>query len=224
MDGLGRPSLLALTALAFLTGLLLAVQFRSQPRSGGIVSQGPADQAVVIGSLLERNAALRKEAARLEQDLAMTRGTEAIQAVGRMEEEVERLRLLTGLVPATGPGLRVEVQGKVGALDLQDLINELRNAGAEAIALNGQRIVVHSVVTREGTGLAVNGQRISSPYILEAIGAPDTLEKAVGRRGGLVTILEFSYPGTQITISRVEAITLAPYRGDYPFRWARPAD
>ena len=75
----------------------------------------------------------------------------------------------------------MDVSGQINPLDMQDLINELRNAGVEAIALDGYRIIVRSVVAREGTDLSLDGNRLLPPYRLQAIGQPDTIEKALLR-------------------------------------------
>ena len=100
--------------------------------------------------------------------------------------------------------------------------NELRNAGVEAIALDGYRIIVRSVVAREGTDLSIDGNRLLPPYRLQAIGQPDTIEKALLRRGGLVSLLEYAYPGLKITVTKSDSLTLPAHLPPVEFKFAQP--
>lgn len=212
----------ALTVVAFLLGLLLAIQFRTQSKVGTVaLSASIGDQALIISDLVEANAALRQEAASLETELERYK-----QAAGRgnletMVEEINRLRIINGIAEVTGPGIEVRIDGEVTSLDLQDLINEARNAGAEAISLNGHRIVVRSVVMGRDGRIYLEGDRISPPYILQVIGHPETLERAFTRKGGLLALFQFVYPGISITVTRQDSLTLPLYQGKYEFRYAR---
>jgi len=140
-----------------------------------------------------------------------------------MVEELNRLRIINGMVEVTGPGVEVRISGEITALDLQDLINEARNAGAEAISLNGYRVVARSVVVSRDGKIYLEGNRLSSPYVLQAIGQPETLEKAFTRKGGLLALFQFTYPNVSITVTLQKALALPLYQGKYEFRYARAA-
>ncbi len=201
------PSGLEIVLVCFVLGLLVVLQLRSTSRAATIASSS-SDQARVLATLVEANAGLRDEIAELEAQLALLNQANGEESNAALIAEINRLVVVSGSLPVGGPGVRVEVSAPINPLDMQDLINELRNAGAEAIDLNGRRIVVRSVVAREGVDLALDGVRLSAPYTLQAIGDPETLHKALLRHGGLVSLLEYSYPGLKITVSKAEGLAL----------------
>lgn len=212
----------ALTLVAFLLGLLLVIQLRTQSRIGtAAFSASISDQALIISNLVEANAALRQEAASLEGELERYKQATGRSNLETMIEEINRLRIINGMAEVTGPGIEVRIDGEVTSLDLQDLINEARNAGAEAISLNGYRVVVRSVLMSKDGRIYLEGKRISPPYVLQAIGHSETMERAFTRKGGLLALLQFAYPGINITVIRRDSLTLPLYQGKYEFRYAR---
>ena len=70
--------------------------------------------------------------------------------------------------------------------DLIMLVNELKNAGAEAISINDERIINTTAITCDGTVVLVNGNKLSSPFTIKAIGSPALILGAIQRTGGLL--------------------------------------
>jgi uncharacterized protein YlxW (UPF0749 family) len=135
--------------------------------------------------------------------------------------DLNRFRMLNGVTVATGPGLEIRLDGPLNALDLQDLLNELRNAGAEALAVNELRLTVSSTFELSQDGeLTLDGHAIRRPYVLEAIGDPHTLEVAVSRRGGLVSLLERSHPGLSVEVTQHSHLVLGASRTPVALRYA----
>jgi uncharacterized protein YlxW (UPF0749 family) len=207
-------------------GLLLVAQFRTQwMASRSILSASSADQLVIISSLVENNARLREEMEMLEEQLS-----EYQQATGRavleaLVEELNKVRIINGLVEVSGPGVEVSLDGPVGVLDVQDLINELRNAGAEALTINGERLTLYSIIASPEDGvMTVNGTRLSRPYILQAIGDPETLETALLRSGGLIATLERNYEGLAVSLVKRDKMVLPVYKGAIEFVYASPVE
>lgn len=198
---------LEIALVCFVLGVLIVLQLRSTSRAATL-SSSISDQSLVLATLVDANTGLRNEIAELEAQLALLNQASGEESNAALVAELNRLFVVSGSNLATGPGVRVDVSGQINPLDMQDLINELRNAGAEAMDLNGRRIVVRSVVAREGSDLMLDGVRLTSPYLLQAIGNSETLEKAMLRHGGLVSLLEFAYPGLKITVSKAEGLTL----------------
>lgn len=215
-------SSVVLTLVCFALGIVLVVQFRTQGKIATDVSaQSSTDQALIISSLVEGNASLRKEANRLAGELA---GQGSIPKAGSMEamvEELNKLRMVNGLLEVMGPGIEVRIDGSITALDLQDLVNEVWNAGAEAVAINHQRVVGRSAVVWEENAIYLDGTRLGSPYIINAIGHPEALEKALSRPGGLIALLQYTYSGASIAVTGLERISMPVYRGRYEFRYAQ---
>ncbi len=219
-----RSAQLSLTIVCFTLGLLLVAQFRTQRMTdSSLLSASSADQLLIIGSLVENNTRLREEMDTLEEQLS-----EYQQATGRavletLVEELNKVRIINGLVEVSGAGVEVSIDGPIGVLDVQDLINELRNAGAEALAINGERLTLYSVIAgAEGGGMTINGVRLSRPYVLQAIGQPETLETALLRSGGLIATLERNYEGLVVSVIKRERMVLPVYKGDTEFVYASP--
>jgi uncharacterized protein YlxW (UPF0749 family) len=190
-----------------LLGLALVTQLRTYHV---VVKAGlsPADQAVVINSLVDGNAAIRREIEEIEQKLDALQQPESASGLAAMERELAQLRIVTGAAPVTGPGVEVYVGGYVKPEDLGDLLNELRNAGAEVTAVNGVRLGTRSVFTFGSAGYQVEGQEIAAPMRFVAIGTPSTLETALNRKGGVVSLLRNYYPHLTFEVGSRERITV----------------
>lgn len=210
-----------LTIVAFMLGLLVVVQLRSTSHAANISTLSTSDQARVLSNLVDSNAGLRNEVQALEEQLARLNPADAQKSSEALTAELKRLMVISGAAAAAGPGVRVEVSGQINPLDMQDLINELRNAGAEAISVDGRRIVVRSVVARDGADLVLDSTPLHPPYVLDAIGQPDTMEKALLRKGGLVGLLEYAYPGLKITVTKAEGLSLPAQDGASIFKYAQ---
>lgn len=212
-------SQLLLTAICLVLGLLLVVQLRSQRDVRQ--AAGNAEWEFVVAELIESNARLRDEIGVVQVQLAelhdLERGGVVLES---LVDEVNHLRIANGLVEVSGPGVELEILGPVSVLDLHDLINELRNAGAEALALNGQRLVASSAISTDGEHVTVDGLPVSAPYRLEAIGEAHTLDVALTRPGGLVDLLHQTPGGTLIAVSQREKVTLPVYGQPMQFVYA----
>jgi uncharacterized protein YlxW (UPF0749 family) len=104
-------------------------------------------------------------------------------ALQQAQDDVDELSILAGLVPVTGPGIRitiVEETGRVTLSSLLDTIQELRTVGAEAMQLNGTvRIVAQTSFEETEGGFVVDGQLVEAPYVLDVIGEPSVLAPAL---------------------------------------------
>ncbi|MGD8626294.1 MAG: DUF881 domain-containing protein [Anaerolineae bacterium] len=210
---------LSLTLLCLILGLLLVVQLRSQRDVYQAARSEGWDYAVV--DLIDNNARLRDEIEALEAQLAeldqVQGGSSIVQS---LVNRVNYLRIANGLVEVSGPGVVVAISGPVTVLDLHDLVNELRNAGAEALALNGQRIVAWSAISSDGVHATVDGQPVQRPYRLQVIGQPEALETALLRPGGLVSLLQQANQRIAIRVVRREKVTLPVYDQPLQFVYA----
>lgn len=217
-----RISHMTLTILAFLLGFLMMAQSQAyRLTSKARASGSTADQSIILSSLVEANAELRAEINTLEAQLDSYRSAGSSGLLEPLVEELNRIKMVNGLVEVSGPGITVRISGPLNALNLQDLVNELRNAGAEAIALNGERLVLRSAVTVDDQGwLTVDDARLASPYVFEAVGDSKTLETALLRSGGLIAVLEHSHTDLQVDISRTDKLVLPVHRHQPELRFA----
>lgn len=223
-------SRIPLAALALLLGIAILAQFRAHGRTLDVGSDREA-QALLLSELVEANGRLRTEIEFLESQLAVYQADERGAGMQGLVDELNRVKVLNGLIEVSGPGIELLIDGPLSALDLQDLVNELRNAGAEAISLNGHRLVVSSVVTVETKGAladtarpadtersastgrsVVDGHSVARPYLFQAIGDPQTLESALLRPGGLLVLQRRNYPNLVVTTTRHPRLVLGIHR------------
>ncbi len=217
-------SQITVTLICLLLGIALVVQFRTQ---GNIVKSilvdSSTEQATILNGLVESNAALRKEIYTLEQQLAQYQGGSAEGNIQTLAGDLNQIKVVNGLIEVSGPGVELTLGGPLAPEELQDVINELRNAGAEAIVLNGQRVVVNSVVTLSQSGASLGDVPLTAPYRFTAIGDPDTLAKAVDRKGGLVPALLANHPGLQMDMQKRDKLVAPIYQQKMEFQYAKPA-
>ncbi len=145
------------------------------------------------------------------------------------EEEIKLDNLLLGLTDVTGNGIVITLTDNnkvkrsnispldnielylVHAGDLVEVVNALKNAGAEAISINGQRITNYTSIFCAGNVVVVNGEKISSPIEIKAIGSPELLYGSIRIPGGYIELLEET--GVIVDIKKQENITINKYEG-----------
>lgn len=215
---------LCLTAVCIVFGVLLMVQFRTQGKIAKTLQvESSADQAQIVANLYDANLNLRKEIAILEDQVRKQHEQRGTAQVSELASDLQKFRIVNGTSPANGPGVELTIGADIRAEDVQDLINELRNAGAEALAVNGERVTVRTAVGSDRGGIILGGRRLVAPYVFEAIGTPDTLERALTRKGGLVSYLQNTYPEGQIDVVKQRAVLLPAAERPFAFQVAQPA-
>jgi len=214
---------ISMTVVCLLLGVALVVQFRTQ---GNIVNKilvdSSTEQATIINGLVESNAALRKEIDTLDAQLSQYQGGQAEGNIQSLAADLNRIKAVNGLIEVSGPGIELTLGGPLAPEEIQDVINELRNAGAEAIVLNGQRVVVNTVVSLDRNGLTLGGQPLVPPYRFVAIGDPETLAPAVDRKGGLVPALLANHPGLRMELQKRDKLVAPILEKRMEFRYAKP--
>lgn len=186
---------------------------------------------------LDKSDNLQKQLEQAQKELSLYReeAAEGSEEGSALRAEVENLEISAGLVDITGPGVTVILTDSAAANttgdeadylihdnDLLSVVNELRSAGAEAISLNGERLLATSEIRCTGAVVTVNGRRYASPYVIFAIGDPDTLYNALTMRNGVVDILRQWKIGVEVTVSG--ELTIPKYQGAVEYQYARPAE
>lgn len=176
--------------LAVALGFGLVVQIRSTGEAE-ITGATEEDLVRILDEVDTREEQLRAQLAEREQAVEELSGsrTESGSALAEAQRRAETIGILNGTLPARGPGLRLVVEDPDGAVTpavLLDAIQELRGAGAEAIQVDGIRVVVSSYVGGTPGKLTVDGRALSTPYEVLAIGPPTDLEVALNVSGGVV--------------------------------------
>ncbi len=212
---------MVLTLVCFLLGVSLVAQLRAR-RGLSLASVGGQDQSVMLGSLVVANAELRNEVQKLEGEIQAYDRASGRAAVPQMAEELGRMRLINGHAEVVGPGVEVRVGAGVSVVDLQDLLNEVRNVGAEAISLNGNRLTIDSALMADDHGISVDRVRLGAPFTFQAIGDPATMSTALNRRGGVLELLRVAYPGLEVEVKSVPLMDLPAQRQSRRFVLAQP--
>jgi uncharacterized protein YlxW (UPF0749 family) len=192
---LTRAHLLAGLLLGLL-GFSLVVQAR-QTQSENLSTLSQSELVRVLDDVTTRAERLDEEARRLQQTSEQLRSgsDRAAAAEKATRARLEVLGILAGTLPAQGRGITLVItdpQNAVGAPQLLDTVQELRDAGAEAIQLGTVRVVAGtSFVDAPGGsgGVVVDGTTLRPPYTFTVIGDPQTLETALDIPGGVLETL-----------------------------------
>jgi uncharacterized protein YlxW (UPF0749 family) len=203
-------SQLSITAVALVLGLLVVVQLRAQAGDSGLAQLSSEDLTVLVANLNDRNDDLRTEASNLERELATLKANQARGdvSVDEITADLRRVRAYAGLDPVAGPGVTISINGPIDGPGVEELVNELRNAGAEAIGIGDTRIATGVVVTGAPGAAAVDGTLLGSSFELDAIGAPDKLTGSLTRSGGVIAQLGATQPEVVVTVTPVDRIEL----------------
>ena len=203
-------SQIALAAVALLLGFLVVVQLRAQQAGTGLETRSSQDLTLLVANVSTRNDQLRGDLSDLQRQLdtitAARAGGETAQ--GQLRADLERVRIWAGIDPATGPGIRVLIFGGVPGAAISDLVNELRNAGAEAISVGGVRIAAATVVAGPPGDLSVENTALGARIEVLAIGNPPALTGALTRSGGIVAQLQATYDDAEVEVTPLDAVTL----------------
>jgi uncharacterized protein YlxW (UPF0749 family) len=211
--------------LALLLGLGFAITLRTERASNGLAAARPADLVAILADLSTRNEQLQRGIAQLQEQAHELESGDPGVALQTAREREQQLAILAGTVGAQGPGVVVTItdpQGSVQPDVLVDAIEELRDAGAEAIDLSGVRIVTQSyVVAGDAGGLDVDGTAVRTPYVLTAIGDPQTLAEALAIPGGVVDAVAGS-GGAHAAVEQRSEVRITSLRVATTDRYARP--
>jgi uncharacterized protein YlxW (UPF0749 family) len=210
---LGAPRSQALVAaVAFILGILVVVQIRSQAGNNTLAAMSSQDLTFLVANLNTRNDQLRREIATLQSQLAALEsgGSLGATSVNEIRAEIDRIRAWAGLDPVGGRGIEITVGGPITAWAVEDLVNELKNAGAEAIAVEDVRVVPGTVFGGGGGGggLSVDDTALGDPFTIQVIGPPDTLTGSLARAGGIIAQLAATDPDATIDVQEATEMVL----------------
>jgi uncharacterized protein YlxW (UPF0749 family) len=196
-----------MTVVAFVLGLLLVMQLRAQESAGGLPQLSAQDLTQLIANLNVRNGQLRTEADGLDARLRSITAASANGQVnvGQLQDDLRRLRLWGGLDAVRGRGVVVTISGPITARAVNDLLDELRLAGAEALVVGDVRVVPGTVVAGGVGGLSLEGASLPDRFSVRAIGTPAALQAILERSGGIVSRILVAQPDVAIQVTPSDA-------------------
>lgn len=196
------------------------------------LASGKLDAQAELAALHEEVTKLRDENTKLQGLVA-----EGGKGTSALNESLQDTKLFAGLTEVTGPGITVELRdskkslenfldpggGVIHDTDVLKIVNELWNAGAEAISVNGKRVGPRSNFRCVGSTILIDSVRIAPPIRIEAIGDPQTLAGAMNMPGGPVEEIRIGDPN-MVEITIVEAHKLGAYAGTMASKFAHLPD
>jgi uncharacterized protein YlxW (UPF0749 family) len=215
--------------LCVLLGLAIITQVRQTESGDSLETARPADLLVLLDSLQQREAALNTEVTDLQRTLAQLQasGTSDQAAIENAQARLAALSILIGTVPATGPGVTLTVNDTTPGVPpetMLDVINELRNAGAEAIEIRGGgsavRVGLDTWVVGSPGALVADSVTLNPPYSVLAIGDPPTLAAAMNIPGGAMDSVE--RVGGTMEVQQSDRVDVTALRQPKPRQYAQP--
>ena len=218
----------------------IAVQIRTINGTGTTISTNSRENELrdAILKAKEKYDNLYEDLEKMESQLEIerTNSTQNNTELEQLENTIKEGNKILGLSEVTGYGLIITVDDNskislnnwyedpnlliVHDIDLINIVNELKNAGAEAISINNQRIITTSAIECDGNVIKINGEKISAPFEIKAIGFPETLI-TIDRFGGYVENLrEWRYLEVTVAKADKEKITIPKYTGVIKFEYA----
>jgi uncharacterized protein YlxW (UPF0749 family) len=201
---------LMMATVLFVLGFLVVVQLRSQATDQGLAALSVQDLTELVANVTTRNNELRDEVRVLEaQRDTVARAVErGDTSAGQIRADLNRIEGWSGVAAVTGSGVQISISGRIPGDAIELLLNELRNAGAEGIAINGIRVVTGVVASGPEGAVVAGGRLVTDPAVIMAIGQSQTLAGSLTRAGGPIAQLTARYPDVTITVTAVDLVEL----------------
>jgi uncharacterized protein YlxW (UPF0749 family) len=220
-----RTAAVLIGVLTLLLGFALAVQVRNSNGSDQLSTSREEDLVGILDDVSGQQEQLRQQIAEQRQALdgLTTNGDSAGAALSEARRRADALGILNGTVAAQGPGIVMTISdpdGQVRVQDVLDVLQELRNAGAETMQVDGVRVGVSTAVTGTPGNLSLDGTSVRAPYEVRAIGSPPDLETAMGIPGGVVSTVQSR--GGAVTVQQSQQVVVDALRPLQQARYAQP--
>ncbi|MDO5671907.1 MAG: DUF881 domain-containing protein [Actinomycetaceae bacterium] len=202
---------IAVFALCVLLGFGLVGQFKHR-QADPYAGMRQADLVQLLDQMTQRSQDLERRSYELQDELDALESSASSQeaAAQAAQKRRETAQILAGSVPVRGPGLTLTIDDQDSALTVETMVNvlgEFRNAGAEAMEINGKRL---NMSTWFGGGknkpIEIDSQPVTPPYIWKAIGDSHTMNIALGIPGGALAQLRTA--GTVVDVELHEVVEI----------------
>ena len=222
-----RAQVIVAVLLAIL-GFAAVAQVQSNGRDDKYVGARQGELIQLINNLSLASQRAEQEIAKLQQtrDSLLTDTEARRTALERAREQATSLGILAGTLPATGPGVRITVTNAtgVGTNQLLNGLEELRDAGAEAMEVNDSVRVIAQTSLHDAPGggaVIVDGKTVRPPYVIDVIGEPHTLATALNFSGGFDS--EVRTAGGTVAVKELPNVDIATIVTPQRPKYAQPA-
>lgn len=224
--------------MCFALTLGICIQIKTVQGSNVAVSQNYEENNLRAQVLRykERYENKYKDLEKVQKELEKERqsSTENNESLTQKEEAIRNGNKMIGFTEVSGPGVIITLADSkkdasaaldankllVHDVDVLSVINELKNAGAEAISINGQRIVPTSGIICGGNIIDINGEKVGAPFEIKAIGLPEQLA-ALSRPGGYIELMRSAT--VEADLKKSNNITIPKYTGVISYKYAQNA-
>ncbi|MGS0687014.1 DUF881 domain-containing protein [Nakamurella sp. GG22] len=218
---------LLVAVLCALLGFAVVLQVQRTASGDALETARPDDLVQILDGLQRREDDLNIEITELQDTLGRLQrsGASSEEALAEAQRQAEALGVLTGTLPATGPGVEITIEDPDGGIPpevMLDALQELRNAGAEAFEFGGVRIGVDSAFTGTSGAISLDGQQLTAPYKITAIGDPPTLAAALAIPGGVLDTVRRA--GGSMEVAQSDDLVIDALRPARTPVYARPAE
>ena len=231
-----KTEIIILTFMCFALSIAIAVQIKTVNNNGSTLgaSQSESNLKAQVLKMKEKYEDEYEWLEELTEELETVRQNVASHNDGlrELEDKIKEDNLLLGNTDVKGQGVTITLNdGKsdvnlfnpdnllVHAENVLLVVNELRNAGAEAISINGERVVNKTAISCDGNVIVVNGEKIGTPIVVSAIGSNARLA-TLDRSGGTLEV-KFRMLGKTAEFKKLNNVEIPKYSGVYSFKYAK---
>ncbi len=220
-------------------GFLIAAQLAAEGPRVRYTTQERSPLVETATQLQDRQDELKARILELRSAIQSTEQADAGSAalVRELNDDLQDARIAAGLIPLTGTGIVLQLEDSaepaspganesdylVGARDLRAIVEELWSAGAEAIAINGERITPTTAIIDVGPSILVNAAYLAGPYQVTALGAGDLYPRLSASPGFVDLIRSRAQAfGIRVSVAEPESVDMPAFAGTVTLRYARP--
>jgi len=220
-------------------GFLIAAQLASEGPRVRYTTQERTPLVETANELQSQQDVLKQRILDLRSQIQIVegQGEGSAATVRQLNDRLEQARIAAGLIPLTGTGIVIQLEDSkqpvppdgsesdylVGSRDIRVVVEDLWSAGAEAIAVNGERITPTSAIIDVGTSLLINSAYLTPPYQITALGPPDLYDRLSASAGFVDFVRSRSEGyGIGVSLAEPETVDMPAFVGTVTLRYSRP--
>ena len=218
---------LAVAVACGVLGFLLVAQVRaSETLDDRLAAEREEDLAVILSDLTDRGDELQGEISDLRLLLFEYESTVETEELARrsLEQRLDDLRILAGVIPAEGEGITLVIEDPLEEVrpdHLVDVVHDLRDSGAEAVAVNDRRLLASSSFALRNERLVLDGEPLERPLRVSAVGPSDALATTLDIPGGALDTLS-SLAQVEADVEQLAQLSVPAREGGAPFVFGEP--
>lgn len=224
-----------LTAALLILGFLVAAQLASEGQRVQYTTQESSTLIETALTLQSQQDALKAQILQLRDEIdqleGQGQGSDAL--VKQLNDDLEQARIAAGLIPLEGPGIVFRIQDSgapgagadalVSASDVRLVVQELWLAGAEAVAVNGERVTVSTAFIDIGGSILANSAYLAPPYTISAIGPAGMYDRIRASQAFVAFVADrVEAQGIQLSVAELESVDVPAFAGSLNVHFGQP--